>query len=193
MAKGTVFSEYEIRKMGIKVKGAEDEQYRSADCVGTSEEEMETRVITKKCRGLVVKRRVTGTGNGKLKISMHMPLDIYHDIFGMHAEGLLDGVYAYGQNSVHPEFSITQDVFDEDGNEKFKAYPNCIMESGVARSVENGAEEVAEAELEISVMPDEEGNGLYEALASELTDETAKKTWMTAFEPDLVKSKVLNA
>ena len=73
---------------------------------------------------------------------------------------------------------------------KFKAYPNCIMQSGVARSIENGAEEVAEIEMEVSVMPDEEGFGLYEALESELTDETAKTTWMTAFTPELVKKSV---
>ena len=36
-------------------------------------------------------------------------------------------------------------------------------------------------------MPDEFGNGLYEALVSELTDETAKTTWMTAFTPELVQ------
>jgi hypothetical protein len=36
-------------------------------------------------------------------------------------------------------------------------------------------------------MPDEYGNGMYEALASELTDETAKTTWMNAFTPELVR------
>lgn len=191
MPGSTVFSEFELRKMGIKV--GSEEQYKSADCVGSCEEEMEARVVTKKCRGVVVKTRVWGTGNGTLNISAHMPLDVYHSMFGMMAEELLDGVYAYGQKSVHPTFSITQEVYDEDGVKKFKAYPNCIMQSGVARSIENGSEEVAEVEMEISVMPDENGYGLYEALESELTDETAKTTWMTAFTPELVRSDTLMA
>lgn len=188
MPGSTVFSEYELRKMSIKV--GEEGQYKSADCVGSCEEEMETKVVTKSCRGVVAKTRVWGTGNGTLNISAHMPMDIYHDVFGMMADGLLEGVYAYGKPSVHPTFSITQEVYDEDGNKKFKAYPNCIMQSGVARSIENGAEEVAEIEMEVSVMPDEEGFGLYEALESELTDDTAKTTWMTAFTPELVKESV---
>ena len=37
-------------------------------------------------------------------------------------------------------------------------------------------------------MPDEFGNGLYEALASELKDEDIKTTWMTAFTPEIVQS-----
>jgi len=50
-----------------------------------------------------------------------------------------------------------------------------------------GAEEVAELELEIGVMPDSYGNGMYEAVVSELTDASLKNTWMTAFTPELVQ------
>lgn len=180
-----VFSEYELRKMGIKFKpGAE---YISADCVGSCEEELESKVITKKCRGVVAKTKVKGTGNGTLSVSLHMPYEIYEKAYGMELDSLIEGVRAYGQNSVHEEFAIVQDVFDEDGNEKFKAYPNCIIQSGISRKIENGAEEVAEVELEISVMPDEYGNGMYEALASTLAKDAASK-WMTAFEPSLVQA-----
>lgn len=180
-----VYSEYELRAMGIKFAGKE--AYQSANCVGSCEEEMESRVITKKCRGVVAKETVRGTGKGKLAISMHMPKEIYDEAYGMNLDTLIEGVKAYGQNSIHKNFAITQHVFDEDGVEKFKAYPNCIIETGVARTIENGAEEVAEIELEVAVMPDEFGNGMYEALASELTDETAKTTWLTAFTPAMVQ------
>lgn len=180
-----VFSEYELREMGIKFKSSE--AYISASCVGFCEEELESKVITKKCRGVVIKTTVKGTGSGTLTISMHMPYEVYEQAYGMKLDTLIDGVGAYGQNSHHEAFSIVQHVFDEDGNEKFKAYPNCIIQTGVSRKTENGAEEVAELELEISVMPDEHGNGMYEALASALTDETVKSTWMTAFEPSLVQ------
>lgn len=181
----SVFSEFELRKMGIKFKSSE--AYQSADCVGSCEEELETKVTTKKCRGNVVKTTVRGTGSGTLTISMHMPYEIYVQAYGMNLDTLIEGVKAYGQNSRHEAFAIVQDVFDEDGVEKFKAYPNCIIQTGVARKIENGAEEVAEIEMEVSIMPDEYGNGVYEALASELTDETAKTTWMTAFTPDMVQ------
>ena len=181
----SVFSEYELREMAVKFKS--EESYVNADCVGSCEEEMETKVISKSCRGVVVKETVKGTGKGTLKLSMHMPYEIFKKAYGMELDTLKEGVIAYGQNSRHEAFSITQHVFDEDGNEKFKAYPNSIIKTGIARKIENGAEEVAEVELEVSVMPDEYGNGMYEALASELTDETAKTTWMTAFTPELVR------
>ncbi len=187
MSASNVFSEYELRRMGIKFPN--DSEYQSADCVGSCEEELETRMVTKKCRGMVAKIRVKGSGNGTLNITMHVPKNIYDEMYGMKMDGLIEGVRAYGQNSTHPEFGITQEVFDEDGNVKFKAYPRCIMKSGVKRKIENGTEEVAEMELEVSVMPDDMGNGMYEALDSDLKDETAKSNWMTAFTPDMVKAK----
>lgn len=180
-----VFSEYEIREMGIKTEGAEG--FAAANCVGSSEETLDTKVVSKKCRGVVIKKTVKGAGTGKLAISMHMPWDIYTEVYGMNLDTLIEGVKAYGTNSKHKNFACTQHVFDEDDAEKFKAYPNCIIETGVARKVENGAEEVAEIELEVSLQPDEFGNCMYEALADELKDETVKNKWMTAFEPSMVQ------
>lgn len=180
-----VFSEYELREMGIKA--GESEAYVAANCVGSCEEELETKVVTKKCRGVVIKKTVKGAGTGKLKISMHMPWDIYTDVYGMNLPTLIEGVKAYGTNSRHKNFACTQHVFDEDGEEKFKAYPNCIIETGVARKIENGAEEVAEIELEVSLQPDDFGNCVYEALASELSDETVKQKWMNNFDPSMVQ------
>lgn len=179
-----VFSEYELRKMGIKTKGAS--AFEEANCVGSCEEELDAKVISKSCRGVVFKKTVKGAGTGKLVISMHMPMSIYNDVYGMNLDSLIEGVKAYGTNSIHKGFACTQNVFDEDGVEKFKAYPNCIIETGVKRKIENGAEEVAEIELEVSLMPDEHGNCVYEALASEL-DETVKSKWMTGFEPSMVQ------
>lgn len=180
-----VFSEYELKQMGFKFVSGE--AYQTAECIGSCEEELNTKVITKKCRGVVKKTVVRGDGTGTLKVSMHMPYDIYKQAYGMELDTLIDGVVAYGQNSRHEAFAIVQDVYDEDGNEKFKAYPNCIIQTGVARKIENGAEEVAEIELEISIMPDDFGNGMYEALASGL-DDTVKNKWLTAFEPPLVQA-----
>ena len=185
MDTSVVFSEYELREMGFKFDGSVT--YQSANCVGSCSEELETKVVVKKCRGTVAKKRVSGTGNGTLSIKMHCPVEIYNAAYGMELDSLIDGVKAYGRNSVHKSFSVVQHVYDEDGKEKFKAYPNCIMESGVKRTIENGAEEIAEIEMDISIQPDEYGNGMYEALASEITENTVKTKWMTGFTPDMVQ------
>lgn len=191
MAASTVFSEYELRKMAIRF--GSDSAAVEASCVGSCSEELDVRKVTKKCRGITVKTRVKGSGTGKLAISMHVPKDVYDGMFGMKLDGLIDGVCAYGQSSTHPEFCITQEVYDEDGNKKFKAYPRCIMESGVSRSIENGTEEVKEVDLDISIMPDEYGMGMYEALDSELKEETVKTNWMSKFDPETMYSSTPKA
>ena len=180
-----VFSDFELDQMGLQFDGTD--AYVPVNCVGSCEEEMETKKISKLCRGVVAKTRTKGTGAGTLKITAHVPWAVYTEAYGMELDTLKEGVKAYGQNSRHKEFGLVMHIMDEDGNEKLKAYPKCIMSNGVTRKIENGAEEVAEMELEISVMPDEHGNGVYEAVVSELTDETVKTTWMTAFTPELVQ------
>lgn len=181
-----VFSDFELDQLGIKFKSKTE--YQSVNCVGSCEEEMESKVITKSCRGIVAKKIVKGTGAGTLKITAHIPWAVYTDFYGMNIENLIEGVKAYGKNSVHEGFGVVMHIKDEDGAEKYKAYPNCVMESGVARKIENGAEEVAELEIEASVMPDEYGNGMYEALASELADDDVKAKWMSEFTPALVQA-----
>ena len=180
-----IFSDYELLEIGIKFEGTTS--YESAECIGSGEDAADAKVITKKCRGVVRKKRVKGTGTGVHKISIHCPWNIYTKMFGMEFDTLKDGVYAYGENSRHTPFSMTQKIKDEDGNEKLKAYPNCIIETGKAVKIENGAEDVAEIELEISYMPDEYGHGSYECIVSEVTEETVVSQWMSAFEPSLVQ------
>lgn len=184
MTKG-VFSDFEVDQIGIKFNGAE--AYEAMNCVGSVEEELESKTVSKSCRGVVVKKISRGTGSGTLKVTAHVPWEIYTKFYGMGLDTLLEGVKAYGRNSRHEGFAVTMHITDEDGDEKLKAYPNCVMETGISRKIENGGEEVAELELEISVMPDEHGNGMYEALVDELTDESVKSTWMTAFTPELVQ------
>lgn len=186
-----VFSDFELDQMGIKF--TDGEAYQNVNCVGSVEEEMESKTVTKSCRGVVVKSISRGTGSGTLKITAHVPWEIYTEAYGMKLDTLLTGVKAYGRNSRHKGFGLVMHITDEDGNEKLKAYPNCAMSTGVTRKIENGAEEVAELELEIAVMPDEYGNGVYEALVSEVTDNAVKETWMTAFEPALVQSATTTA
>lgn len=183
----TVFSEYEVRKLYVKIG---DGAALEIPCVGNFEEEMEVKTVTKTCRGKVAKTRSRGTGNGTLTISAHIPYSAYYEIHAMARDDLKTGVYAFGEKSLLPECLLCADVFDEDDNEKLKAYPKATVTTGPARSVENGADEVAEVEIEVSVMPDDYGEGLYEAIVSELEEEdaaTIKSTWMTNFTRDLVE------
>lgn len=184
----TVFSEYEIKETSMKFKG--DEKASRAGCVGSLEESLESKTITKKCEGIESVVAVKGTGKGELKISLHMPYDLYNKIYGMNLETLIKGVVGYGQKSIHNKFSLTGKVYDEEGNCKLKAYPNCIMKEGISRKIENGTEEIAEIELTIAVNPDEEGFGMYEALVSALDAETAEtltEQWLNNFTTDLVQ------
>ena len=179
-----VYSEFEVVEQHIKV--GKEGTFEDMNCIGSSEEELEAKIITKNCRGVVKKKKVKGTGNGTLTESLHVPYEIYNKIFAMNRDDLIDGVKAYGQGSSHPEFAITQKVIDEDDEVKLKAYPRCVLESGPKRPVENGQEEVPELELTISLLPDDNGLCMYEALESELDEEIATK-WLTEFSPELLK------
>lgn len=190
MSKSTVFSEYEVDRIGVNFPEDTGFDSYSVPCVGSADEEMEVKTTSKKCRGVVAKEVTRPTGAGTLKLSLHCPIELYRRIFNMQSDGLADGVYRYGQDCIHPRFTVTEHVTDEDGNVKYKAYPVVTVKSGIARKVENGADEVAEIELELSIMPDEHNNGLYEALDSDLTDEDIKAKWMDSFTPELVKKAV---
>lgn len=179
-----VFSDFEIDRMNVKF--ADAESVIAMNCIGSLEEEMTAKAITKKCRGVTIKNIVKGTGEGTLKISAHVPADIFKEAFGMELDTLASGVQAYGSNSRHKSFCLTLHVYDEDGAEKYKAYPNCICSARPTMKVENGAEEVAEVEMEIAVAPDVNGNGMYEALAEGLDTKIATD-WMDKFTPELVK------
>lgn len=180
-----VFSEVEVRKIGIKVQGTDTADIN--ECVGTAEEEMEVKTVTKKCRGTVTKSRTKGTGKGTLKITLHMQQDLFASMYGMDQKELKEGVIAYGTNSLHPVVCVTMEVLDEDDNKKLKAYPVCTIQSALSRKIEAGTEEIAEIEIEIAIMPDEFGNGLYEAVESDLKDEELKTEWMESFDPKLTQ------
>lgn len=182
-----VFSDYDVRQMNFHFNFDGTKEVVPVKCVGSLEEEVEVRNTIKKCRGDIAKKRTRGTGAGTLKLTAHLPREIALKAFDMNRTDLKAGVHAYGKKSIHPEFLITADVFDEDENEKLKAWPRCVASTGPASKVTNGQEEVAEVELEIGIMPDEFGEGFYETLVSDLPEDTDVLTsWLDAFTPDLV-------
>ena len=180
----TVFSEFEARSMRFIL--GEGDVY-DVKCVGKVENEATIRNIVKNCRGSVAKKRTRPTGEGTMKLTAHIPYELYIRLHDMQRDELAAGVYAYGQSSIHPEVCVTADIFDEDDNEKFKAWPRCVISTGANQSIENGADEVAEVELEIGYMPDDYGEGFYEALAKDL-DSTIKTAWLNSFTPELVRA-----
>lgn len=183
MAYQNVFSNFEIKNASIKFKDAE--AFVKLGCVGSADDELEVKVVTKNCEGVLAKSVARGAGSGTLSMSLHMNYALYVEAFGMDQEGLVAGVMAYGRNSKHKEFSLVAQIYDEDGNEKLVAYPRCVMSSAPSASIENGAEEVAEIEIEINLFADDNGNVKYEAIATEA--EAIAEQWMTAWTPELMK------
>lgn len=178
-----VFSEFEVDQIGFRF--AEDEKAALVGCIGSLEEETEVKKITKSCRGVVRKTIVRETGNGTLTLSLHIPYDIYNELLGRNLDGLAEGVHASGETSIHPSCCLTAHVTDEDGDVKYRAYPNCVVAENSTRKIENGGEEVAETEMTLSYMPDDNGIGMYEALAKDVSDEIAA-AWMEQFTTELV-------
>ncbi len=184
MASFTEFSEYEVKNSTVKF-GAN--KAMSVGCVGKLEETLNQKTVQKKCEGVVKKSRTRGDGTGEIKYTLHMTVAAFRKMYGFTNANLKSGVYAYGENSRHEEFCYTCEVKDEDGNIKYKAYPRCCVQSGISRSIENGAEEVAEIEVTAAIMPDENGQAVYEAFAEDL-DSATKAAWLNNFTPLLVSA-----
>ncbi len=189
MYKERVYSEFEVTKVGIQFD--KDEKSTVFGCTGSMTETMEQIKRTKKCEGVIAKTTTKGTGNGTIKLSIHAKYDLLCKAIGMDRENLKEGVKAYGKNSIHEEFKLTCEVHDEDNLNKLKAYPKCIITNKPEITITNGEEEVGETELEIAVMPDEHGEGVYEAICDTgyLEDETIIESWLSNFTYELVKKE----
>ena len=181
-----IFSEYDVTKLGIQFDG--DEKATIMDTLGKDETSMSVRTVTKNKRNMPWKTRTKATGSGEKKLTLHIPEDVYANMFGMYVEGYKDGVMVYGQLSVHQQFCMTELVEDEDGNQKLKAYPCCTVKEGISRAVEGNAEEVAEVELTVSVDPDQDGIGEYSIVVVDEEDKALVTTWLEKFDTKLVKT-----
>lgn len=176
-----VYSEFEVLDQYITIG---EDTYQVA-CVGTCEVTRERKTITKNCRGSVERQKTKATGNGTIKETLHVPRAVYLKLYGMTNDGLVDGVYSEPEGCQHPEFMITQEIHDEDDEIKYKAFPRCVVSGEPDETITNGAEEVAEIDVEIRYMRDKNRRGMYEALAKEL-DESVASQWMEHFTPELV-------
>ncbi|MHB0803743.1 phage tail protein, partial [Bacillus thuringiensis] len=60
------------------------------------------------------------------------------------------------------------------------AFPNCSAATGFVKSIENGADELAEFEVEITALPDAYGEFYYEGINLPADVQTK---WLTTFNP----------
>lgn len=181
----TIFSEFFLDQLGIKP--ASDSGTTLIDCVGSLEETMETKTITKSCRGRVKKSRTKGS-SGTLKITTHMPYQTYLSIYGMDGQSFADGVHGYGTLSMHKECLITAKVLDEDDNVQYRAYP-CAVATSKSCKVDDDATEVAMVELEFSITADDNEMIVYQALEGDITEAIATG-WMGNWTSELVAPTV---
>ena len=168
-----VFSTFEVKEFSIR----DPKNEKAADrlgCVGSCDETLNTKTITKKCEGAITKQRTKGDGTASVTISLHIRAEHFYDLHGMNSDILIEGVHGFGENSVLPERTIAYKGIDEDGRIKYKAY---------------GGEEVQEIEIKGTALSDDNGFCMYEALESELKDSDAKTKWLTNFTSALVKVK----
>lgn len=178
------FTEFRITNASVMFN--KEQSASKFGCIGSLDESLKTKNITKKCEGIVTKNVVRPSGEGELKLSAHIEYEVFLTMFGMKDKDLKEGVNGYGKFP-HESFVFSAEVYDEDDNRKLKAYPNCVISDGVTRKITNGADEVAEVELTLAVAADSNGYCMYEALDSELTDSNVKEKWLTGFTPELVK------
>ena len=68
----TNFAEYEVKESSVKFNDAAESSFNKLGCVGKLDEELECKVVQKKCEGIVAKTRTIGTGNGTLTLSLDM-------------------------------------------------------------------------------------------------------------------------
>ncbi|MBC1904026.1 phage tail protein [Listeria innocua] len=181
------FDATRVTNVGTKFIG--DATSIAFGCVGSIDGETELLELVKKCEGVETKKKTTPQ-KMNLTLSGHVKVDVLRDVFGLSNVGLKAGVYSYGADSLSKPFVLTADVLDEfESQTKLIAFSNCVAATGLKVTVENGADEVAEIELEFTAMIDDNRKCYYEAIVSEL-DEADKdefiEQWHTNFTPDMV-------
>lgn len=177
------FSEFEVKSSAVKLNEGSD-TFTPIGCVGTLGQVLNTRTVTKKCEGKIVKKRTYHSGDGELTVSLHMQYSVYKKLWGMSNEKLKDGIIGYGSGT-HPEFTYVCEAVDEDGNIKYKAYPRCVLNSGPAVDINNENDTVTEITVTIGIANDANGFCMYEALASELAADVKGK-WLNAWTSDMM-------
>lgn len=183
------FDNYEITNGQFRQRtGNQLGEAKKLGCTGKISVEAETHKVTKKCEGKVA-REVTIIDKLNIVFTGHMPVGILRAAFGLTNADLKAGIYGYGKKSIGAEGNITFDVYDLGrDNKKMIAFPNVAFVDGLKFSIENGSEEIAEVEMNLSGMFDENDCCYYEAFEDDITEDGVKTGWSKTFEPKLVKT-----
>lgn len=173
-----VFDAVEIKNASLLFKG--ESVTSPFGCIGKLDAETEIKTISKICGGVTKKKKAKPTLL-TVKISGHMDLKVARKIFGLKNEGLINDVYSYGMKSVGEDFSFVAEEYDTfEDNNRLIAFPNCSAATGFVKSIENGADELAEFEVEITALPDAYGEFYYEGMNLPADVQTK---WLTTFNP----------
>lgn len=184
------FDAVSVKNTSVQFEGKDGtkEPGEKFGCVGSISGETEMKELVKMCEGVEVRKR-TKPLKMNLTLSAHVKVPIIRKVFGLSDANLKPGVYKYSKDAKGKEFTLTADVVDEfEDVTKLIAFPKSVSATGLKFTIENGADEVAELELEFTVYPDEKDNFYYEALTSELDDEIIAQSWHTEFDYSLVEA-----
>lgn len=184
----THYEEYTITNGTVQWNGENGkvETATALGCTGSLSTETEIKEVVKNCEGQAVKtwakaQKMTATFVG------HMPVDVVRRAFGLSNKGLKAGVYAYGVDSLGGSGIFTWETWDiEETERKFLAFPNGSFSGGLKINIENGGDEIAQVEMSLTFMKDNNKKFYYEAFESDLSDETLKNEWMTKFNIESV-------
>lgn len=169
-------------------EGGEQKPSEKFGSLGSVEGETTLKELIKTEEGQEVAKR-TKPEKMDLTVSAHIRTSVIRKIFGISSNGLKPGIYKYGQDSKGVEFVFTADVIDEfEDVTKLIAFPKCVSATGFTFTIENGADEVALMEVQLTAYPDAMREIYYEAFVSELEDTTVATKWHTEFDRSLVES-----
>lgn len=184
--KKTVFDEYKVTNGHVNWDDVEAAE--TLGCTGSLETETEMRTVTKKCEGDEV-LSVDIPTKMTAKLSVHMAVETLRKVYGFKTDGLIEGVFSYGTDSRQGSGALTFDVLDLfEEMKKLIAFPNVSFSGGFKWSLVNGQEEIAEVEITFNILKDDNRKFYYEALESEVTDQTVIEQWHTNFTPALVSA-----
>jgi hypothetical protein len=183
------FDSFSVENASIQFfEGVQQQKGTPFGCLGKLEGETEIKEVVKKCAGVEV-GKTSKPQKMNMTVSVHAPVAVIRNIFGLKTEGLKSGVYSYGAKSKGKRFVFTADIIDEFADmKKMIAFSNCTSTSGLKITIENGGDEVAELEIEFTAMLDSNKEFYYEAITAEVTDQDVIDKWHTEFTPELVKA-----
>lgn len=177
-----VFENYKIQEGTLIFSG---QVASSFGCIGTLDATSNVEEVTKKCEGIIVKKKKRVT-DMTVSLTGHVKIPASRELMGLSNEGLKTGIYAYGTDTFSDSFIFTAKVIDMDGNVKLIAFSNMENVKGLSVKVNNDVTEIEMSDFEFSALADENNKFYYEVYLDETEDTDLTEKWLTNFTTDLV-------